>query len=140
MKKTILFLAMIAITSVTFGQKKLPVAFNVGAAVQFPITASVNTKMPSYGQTMKVICQPTSKLGYTASASYLQSKGNFVQVPVLVGVRTQLVKNVYVGAEAGVTFYSKIRAQFTYSPSITAEFGRVSVTQTKKSYGGPPTR
>lgn len=112
----------------TSAQKKLPIALNVGATVQFPITSSVNTKNPSYGESLRAIYQPKTKLGYTLSTSYLQNKGN-VQIPVLAGVRTQLVKNVYVGAEAGVSFYTGVRSQFTYSPYVTAEFGRVSVTQ-----------
>ncbi len=128
MRKIFLILAMIATTTLAFGQKS-PATLKVGGIVQFPIAKSVDFNLPFYGETVTVTCQSGKVLGYTLSASYLQNKNRFVQVPVLAGVRYQLVKNVFVNAEAGASFYNSGRTQFTYSPSLSVQLGRVCIDQ-----------
>lgn len=136
MRKTFLILAIaIATTTVTFGQKKSTlsqpslITYNVGAEAQFPIGNSVDVKTPLFGESVRVSYQPTKQLAYTLSASYLQNKNQFVQVPVLAGLRYNLVRNVFVGVEAGASFFNNSAAQFTYSPTVSVRIKRFTITE-----------
>ena len=129
MKKIILMLAIIATTTIAFGQTKSPLTVNVGGTVLFPVGTSLNEKSPSYGETVKLVCQPKN-IGYTLSVSYLQSKSDSVQIPVMVGTKIKVLNNLYFNTEAGVSFYNKSNnPQFTYSPSFTYQIKRFGVTQ-----------
>lgn len=132
MKKVFLALAVIAISMVSFGQSKSPVTYHVGAAMFMPISESesVDTKTPAFGQTLMVMCQPTGKIGYTVSASYLQNRHGFVQIPVMVGARYSLTNRLSAGLEAGAMFANEsVGTKFTYSPSITYRVWKLDVTQ-----------
>ncbi len=130
MKKILLMLAIIATTTLAFGQKsKAPTTtFNIGAAVLFPSATSVDTKTPSYGESFIVTRQQSKHVAISLSASYLQNKYNTAQIPVLAGVHYMLIKNLYVGGELGVDFYTG-STQFAYSPSVSFKIGRVTLNQ-----------
>lgn len=139
MKKIILMLAIIATTTIAFGQTKSNLSVNVGGSVLFPIGNSVDAYSPFYGETVKLVCQPKN-IGYTLSATYLQDKNDNVQIPVMAGARIKLLNSLYFGTEAGVTFYNNnaseafynskgANAKFTYSPSFTYQIKRVGITQ-----------
>ena len=132
MKKLFLMLAISAISMVSFGQTKSQVSYHVGATVFMPITNSdgVKTESPAFGQTLMVMCQPTSKIGYTVSASYLQNSQKNVQIPVMAGARYSLTNRLSAGLEAGAMFANKgVETAFTYSPSITYRIWKLDVTQ-----------
>lgn len=129
MKKIILMLAIIATTTIAFGQTKSPLSVNVGGTLLFPVETSVGVNSPLYGETVKLVCQPKN-IGYTLSASYLQDKNDNVQIPVMVGAKVKLLSSLYFGTEAGVRFYNNnLNPQFTYSPSFTYQIKRVGITQ-----------
>lgn len=133
MKKLFIMLTILVTSTGIFAQstKSVPkkMSYTVGAVAQFPIKNSVDTKTPMFGEMVTIACRSTQKLAYTVSGSYFQNKKSFVQVPVLAGVRYNLMHNVYVGGEAGVSFYNQGVTKFTYSPSVSLAFKRIVLSE-----------
>lgn len=100
---------------VTFAQhhKKGGWDISVGAIGYAPIAKNVDWDSKAWGQKVKF-----SKKHVNFSLGYMQNKAGHAQMPVLVGVRKHLVKNLHAGLDGGVTFFNGQKGQFTYNPSI----------------------
>lgn len=123
--KQILVILGLAISTLSFGQKKSTVDYTVG------LQGLVGLKgVSSNGFNFTAECKPASlkEISYTLSVSALGKNllGNFakgeatdVQFPVLAGVKNKLSKKLSLGLGAGATFYSVGgSANFTWSPSV----------------------
>ncbi len=115
MKKQFLLFVAIVCSLVTFGQnhKKGGWDISVGPKVYAPLAGNVDWDSKSWGQKVNF-----SKKNVNFSLGYMQNKAGFAQMPVLVGFRKHLKKNLHVGLDGGVTFFDGQKGQFTYNPSI----------------------
>ena len=113
-KKFLLFFAIVC-SLVAFGQdhKKEGWDVSVGPTLFVPMAKTVNWNSKAWGQTVKF-----NKKNTVVTLAFMQDKNNFVVAPVLVGGRKHLKHNLYVGLDAGVTFFHGQKGQFTYVPSL----------------------
>ncbi len=133
MKKMFLMLAIIASAMVSSAQKS-PVSFSLGAVASLPVGKLSTTHKIGYGGVAQLTYQASKPLNYTLSAGYTSFVGktgvkNFTQIPVLLGTKYNLTKDVYVGVEAGASFFDVVRGQFsgarfTYKPSLGVKVGK----------------
>ena len=131
--KQILVILGLAISTLSFGQKKSTVDYTVGlqglVGLKGVSSASIRS-LSANGFNFTAECKPASlkEISYTLSVSALGKNllGNFakgeatdVQFPVLAGVKNKLSKKLSLGLGAGATFYSVGgSANFTWSPSV----------------------
>jgi len=111
-KLSLLFLAVVC-TLVSVGQNKKGWDISVAPTVFAPIAKNVDWNSKAWGQRVEF-----SKKNFRISSGFMQNKAGNVNMPVLVGVKRHLVKNLHVGLDGGVTFFNGKKGQFTYAPSV----------------------
>jgi hypothetical protein len=118
MKKQFLLFLAIACSLVTFGQNhKQGWDISVGPTLHAPLAGKIDWDSKAWGQKVQF-----SKNNMNLSFGFMQNKGGFVQMPVLVGYRKHLKKNLHVGLDGGMTFFDGQKGQFTYVPSVGLNF------------------
>lgn len=122
MKKFLVILGL-AISTVSFGQKKSAVTYSLGAQ---SLVELVSGNSLAYGAFTQAELK-SGNTGYTLNAGYLGTKSS-AQFPILAGAKYHFNDKVSVGAGAGVilTNGSK-KAEFAYSPAITIAGSKFNV-------------
>ena len=115
MKKQFLLFFAIVCSLVTFAQKhdKKGWDISVGATVNAPLAGNVGWDSKAWGQKVNF-----NKKNLNLSLQFMQDGDGFVRMPVLVGFREHLKKNLYVNVDGGVTFFDGQKGQFTYVTAI----------------------
>ena len=114
MKKQFLLFLAIVCSLVTFGQNhKEGWDISVGPTLHAPLAGKIDWNSKAWGQKVQF-----SKNNMNVSFGFMQNKAGFVQMPVLVGYRKHLNKNLHLGLDGGMTFFDGQKGQFTYVPSV----------------------
>lgn len=129
MKKILMLLAIAVSTVTAFGQNKFPTHLRVGATVYAPLTKNVAWDARSWGQRVEVGLLDDKKGCAHVSLGYMQNKGGFAQMPVMLGVRRNVYKNIRAGVDAGVSFFKDQSAQTTYNLAVGATFKKWTIEQ-----------
>lgn len=129
MKKILMLLAIVVSTMTAFGQNKFPTSVRVGATVYAPLTKNVAWDAKSWGQRVEVGIVENKKFCAHASLGYMQNKAGFAQMPVTLGVRRNVYRNIRAGVDAGVSFFKGQSAQPTYNFAVGAKFKKWTIEQ-----------
>ena len=113
-KQFLLFFALVSsVVAMAQDHKKGGWDISVGPSIYAPIAKNVDWDSKSWGQKVNF-----SKKNLNFSLGYMQNKSGHAQIPVLLGVRKNLKGKLFVGLDAGLTFFNGHKGQFTYNPSI----------------------
>jgi tetrahydromethanopterin S-methyltransferase subunit E len=142
MKKTILFIAIIGISTAAFAQKKeddfQKLQFSVGVEAALPLGDFGKSSTFGIGGTAQADYKVTDDLGLNINAGYISflpksitvlgvtSKGKAVgYIPILGGIRYYFSEEVFALAQLGVTIATasgNSTSLFTYAPGIGYKF------------------
>lgn len=129
MKKILMLLAIAVSTVTAFGQNKFPTHVKVGGTVYAPLAKNVAWDAKSWGQRVQVGLSENKKGCTHISLGYMQNGDGFAQMPVMLGTRRNVYKNIHAGVDAGVSFFKDQSAQATYNFAVGATFKKWTIEQ-----------
>ncbi len=130
MKKVFLFLFAVAITAVSYSQKK-SFSYKLGVVTSIPADVDASTSI-GLGSTLGEVSYPLSKkidaVGTVGYTRYKDAEGKFSQIPVSVGARYQIDQLFHFGATVGLGFYNKssLGNDVVYTPYVGLKMKKIT--------------
>ena len=127
--KKILFILMVLITNLSYGQKFKKLDVNVGASLFVPITKDLSWEDKSWGQRVQFVKPRNDKFAYVLNLGIQQNSDKEIQLPVLMNLRHSIYKSIYIHYGCGATFFKNDDTRFTLTTGWGVQMKKLVIEQ-----------
>lgn len=123
--KQILFILLVIVTNLSYGQK---LEVNAGVSLFAPITKDLSWNDKSWGQRVQLL-KPLNENFAVALNLGMQQNKKELQLPVLVNLRHIIYKNIFINYGGGTTFFKNDNTRFTLTAGWGVQMKKLVIEQ-----------